>query len=367
MALISVVLFLAVVAIVVGWKYGIERRPHRDASPALEKAEDAKAPPVPDMTIEPLEGFDWKATEPVKIRPFKPVFHITMALQSTAPSDLIVMDYNYKERVLGRRELIAEHTSTVSGFIPMGVSAVEEAYSYLLTDYLPVRFPTMFTLSEDRKTFNNLVTEVSWPTTPPADTLEALKILGETVEDDIFLLHKTDRGHLAVAFVCCYSSGFDPSSKLGKILEEIHAPVPSYNKIGASMERFFSRLEVGKNVKRVNWSITPEATLFNTAGNHVHEEDLEWIKQDDEIDMDKARMRMELQTLSRFPKTQAIMFSFKTLLYPVKDAVAEGLGPQLADAIEGLPKGNAPGMWTYKGGIRWGKSVLNYLRAQPQP
>ena len=27
MALISVVLFLAVVAIVVGWKYGIERRP----------------------------------------------------------------------------------------------------------------------------------------------------------------------------------------------------------------------------------------------------------------------------------------------------------------------------------------------------
>ena len=42
---------------------------------------------------------------------------------------------------------------------------------------------------------------------------------------------------------------------------------------------------------------------------------------------------------------------------------AEGLGPDLADAIEGLSKGNAPGMWTYKSAVRWGKGVCEYLRA----
>ncbi len=72
---------------------------------------------------------------------------------------------------------------------------------------------------------------------------------------------------------------------------------------------------------------------------------------------------MELQTLTRLPKTQAILFSFKTYLWPVKEVKEEGLGPQFADAIEGLPRGNAPGMWVYKGGIRWGKSVCAYLRS----
>lgn len=72
---------------------------------------------------------------------------------------------------------------------------------------------------------------------------------------------------------------------------------------------------------------------------------------------------MELQTLTRMPKTRAILFSFKTYLCPVKEIKAEGLGADLADAIEGLKRGNAPGMWVYKGGIRWGKSVCEYLRS----
>lgn len=56
---------------------------------------------------------------------------------------------------------------------------------------------------------------------------------------------------------------------------------------------------------------------------------------------------MELQTLTRLPKTQAILFSFKTYLYPVTEIKADGLGPEVAGAIEGLPRGNAPGMWKY--------------------
>ncbi|KAG8413621.1 hypothetical protein J3458_012694 [Metarhizium acridum] len=67
-----------------------------------------------------------------------------------------------------------------------------------------------------------------------------------------FLLHETPSGHLCVAFMCCFPSGFDPSEKFGNLLKDIHAPVPSYSKIGASMERFFSKLQVGKSVKRLN-------------------------------------------------------------------------------------------------------------------
>lgn len=74
-------------------------------------------------------------------------------------------------------------------------------------------------------------------------------------------------------------------------------------------------------------------------------------------------MRVELQTLSRLPRTRAVLFSFKTLLYTLEEIKAEGLGPQLADAIDGLGKGNAPEMHIYKGAVRWGKAVNAFLRS----
>ena len=80
------------------------------------------------------------------------------------------------------------------------------------------------------------------------------------------------------------------------------------------------------------------------------------------MDIDSARFRVECQTLTRLPQTRGVLFSFKTYLFPIRDIKAEGMGPGLADAVEGLKSGNAPGMWTYKGGVRWGKSMCAYLR-----
>ena len=74
-------------------------------------------------------------------------------------------------------------------------------------------------------------------------------------------------------------------------------------------------------------------------------------------------MRVELQTLTRLPQTRAILFSFKSFMYPLEDIKTEGLGPALADAVEGLQKGNVPAMWVYKGAVSWGKAMVEYLRA----
>lgn len=138
------------------------------------------------------------------------------------------------------------------GCTPPGVAAVHELYTYLLTSYLPHRYPSIFQLAPDSASLFNTATGRTFPTSPPADAEAALRVLGETVEEDIFLLRETPQGHESTAFVCCFPSGFDPSEKLGRLLSEIHAPVPAYDKIAKSMERFFSKLEVGKSVKRMN-------------------------------------------------------------------------------------------------------------------
>jgi hypothetical protein len=172
------------------------------------------------------------------------------------------MDSNYLDRVTGRRKIIADHTPTVLGTIPSGHAPVSELYKYLLGTYLPTRYPTMFSLIQTKAQtqLHNKATNLTFPLhPPPSSPSEMLQILGETVEDDMFLLlrDKDDSGseHRAVAFVCCHPSGFDPSGKLDKTLAGIHGPVPAYDKIGASMERYFARVEVGKGVRRVNVSV----------------------------------------------------------------------------------------------------------------
>ncbi|RSM11659.1 hypothetical protein CEP52_002929 [Fusarium oligoseptatum] len=290
--------------------------------------------------VQPLKDFDWTAQQPQKFRPFKSIYHITMAIKSDTASELITIDRDYLDRIQLRKSLIQTQGPMVHGCVPAGADAVNELYAYLVAQYLPKRYPTMFKLSMDNSELENLVTGDTHSTTPPVDYDSALRIMGTTVEEDLFILKPTPEGHQCVAFMCCFPSGWSPSSKLGKHMGQIHSNVPSYNKIGPSMERFFTKLEVGKNVKRTNWTVESE-----------------------QIDPEKTYLRIELQTLSRLPKTHSILFSFKTYLYPLREIKEEGLGMEFATAIEGLEKGNAPGMWKYKGAVRWGASVCEYLRS----
>jgi len=152
------------------------------------------------------------------------------------------------------------------GTTPEGHAAIREFYTYLLGTYLPTRYPTMFELvttttspnGTPTTTFHNKATNHSTPlspATPESDPLSMLHTLATTIEQDLFFLtlDPSTKTHRSTAFLCCHPSGFDPSQKgLGQSLGEIHGPVPSYDKIGPSMERFFSRLDVGRPVKRLN-------------------------------------------------------------------------------------------------------------------
>ncbi|KAK4201705.1 hypothetical protein QBC40DRAFT_263968 [Triangularia verruculosa] len=321
-----------------------------------------------EVKIEPLPDFSWQETPPLQLRPYKPKYHITMAIQTSSPSELIIVDKNYLNRVTARKSTLASHPEIVKGYIPSGIAPIKELYTYLMGTYLPTRYPTMFSLSPDSTTLHNKITSLTSPTSPlnltPDDLLSTL---ASTIEDDIFLLlpDPTTSLHRCVAFLCCHPSGFDPSTKLNKILAEIHGPVPSYDKIGPGMEKFFSKLEPGKPVKRMNWGMQTHAELYTPDGNHIHESEVEHLTEEDRdnIDISQTRLRVELQTLTRLPETRAIMFSFKTFLYGLDEIRAEGKGEELAEAVEGLKEGNAKGMYVYKGAVRWGERVCEYLRS----
>lgn len=74
-------------------------------------------------------------------------------------------------------------------------------------------------------------------------------------------------------------------------------------------------------------------------------------------------MRTERQTLHRLPESKALVFVFKTYLTPIQEIKEEGLGEELACAIEGLETGSVPGMMFYKRGVVWGEKVKAFLRS----
>ena len=151
-----------------------------------------------------------------------------------------------------RRQIISKYKNIVHGYRPGGEAAVYELYSYMLTHHLPSRFPTCFKVNSGK--FENLLTKRVFPAEPPKDPETCLQILAETIEEDIFLLKETDTTHVCLAFACCFPTGFDPSTKLGADLPNIHGPVPHYDKIGPSMERYFRRIKPGQVVRRMNVS-----------------------------------------------------------------------------------------------------------------
>lgn len=181
------------------------------------------------------------------------------AIETTNVSELIEMDRNYLERINLRKKLIVEHTGDVLAAVNVSKPAVDEFYTWLVGNYLPTRFPTMFCLQCNPDTqltelFSHATGEY-YSLTPKPHPKDSLAVLGGLVEDDLlFLLPAGDGdGYELKAFVTCFPNGFSTRKKLNMKLRDIHTPVPSYKeKMQLSMDRWFQRLEAGTFVRRYN-------------------------------------------------------------------------------------------------------------------
>ncbi|KAF2016335.1 hypothetical protein BU24DRAFT_462503 [Aaosphaeria arxii CBS 175.79] len=335
-----------------------------------EKPNDAKEDAY--YQIEALPHLDLEQEEPIKFRPFKPKYHLTMSIENSTLSDLVAMDKTYASRIALRQKLIEEEGTNVLALNPIVDPAVFEFYTWMVETYLPTRFPTVYTLTPAG--LHNKVTNLHLPL-KPTTSQSALELLGSNVDSDfLFLLPPStpedDDKYRLQGFVTCFPSGFSTLKKLGMKLAEIHTPVPNYSeKMEKSMDRYFANLPIGKIVKRANWTITTHKRLFCLDGNHISEADRAALNDglpppsaDDEIDIDQTVVRCERQTLHRLPNTRALVFSFKTYQYPLRELRDEGSGEMLCEAIDGLGRGNVPEMKVYKRAAIWGDRVKQFLR-----
>lgn len=146
----------------------------------------------------------------------------------------IELENTYKERIAQRQMLYAQKGKRVLDSLPGSDLACKELMELVL-QYVCARYPQYFSLVDNRILQNRtLDTEQDVWSKPP------LEILIDNIPEDFAITLRDDQTgfYILRAGVVCASIGWSIDEKMGLPLHLIHAPVPDYNKMQTSMERY---------------------------------------------------------------------------------------------------------------------------------
>ena len=234
------------------------------------------------------------------------------------PAQWFPVDPDFAEQMAYRVDLLEARRDVVLATLPEAAEATAELYRAVL-DHLAAdpRFHT----AADRVTRPDGIT-VSLDPAEPLDTL------GRLIADDLCLLLPGEEYRL-VAAVLCFPSRWLLSEKLGHPLSVIHDPVPDYDDaLAARVNRVFQSVRPGRPMVRVNWLVhaTPELHLPLGLSDKL-------IGQADPGQ--GIYLRTERQTLTRLPRSGAVVFGIKTSLCPL-EALRPAEALALHDALQHL-------------------------------
>jgi len=143
-------------------------------------------------------------------------------------------------------------------------------------------------------------------------SLHPIDRCGRMVQEDVCLMERISECWVLTAASVCFPTHWDPVSKIGLTLDDIHEPVPRYEQdLMPRPGNFMDRISDGMIVARTGWSITASSDL---ALNHEHRV----VDKDLEKDPSELIVRVERQTLRRVPNSKAIAFTIRVHRWPLK-------------------------------------------------
>jgi len=161
-----------------------------------------------------------------------------------------------------------------------------------------------------------------WPLA--VTSVEPLWEASQWVADDLCLLMPGRHGYELVAASLAAPSYWKLEDKIGRPLQQIHAPVPGFQqKLAGQVARFFEHLLPEYPVWRGNWSVVDSPELLQRGGASVAGGDL--------------YLRVERQSLRRLPQTGAVAFTIRVSINPLRDLLAvPGAVAALRDAVNAM-------------------------------
>lgn len=244
------------------------------------------------------------------------------------------------------------------------MTAQWDALEMLMT-CLSEDYPELFSLSQDgdRWTWHNrpLGLEQSFtfgdPATLPCDPLEYIT---RQVQGDFALLDQRDETLYMDAGMVTAQADWSLEFDVGMNFMEWHGPVPLAHQAGVFERalKYLLMLRQGQPVRRLNWTMSINPRLDTSPETYP-----EWGPDRTTITPEnvgrKVHLRVELQTLFRLPRSNAILFPLRCYLISLDELVrVPKWGKRLHRVLSTLPKELAE----YKGLTRFLPTTLDYLK-----
>ncbi|KAG7665981.1 uncharacterized protein J8A68_000411 [[Candida] subhashii] len=323
-------------------------------------------------------SFKWDEHPPLKSYPFKDaIYKLTMGIRTIDISDWLLIEPTYLKSISHKVRIInnkhedypadKDLRNSTLFVTPEAADAIREFYDMVMT-YLVTKYPMYFKVKDGE--YWNLITEKKYPVNSEdvEDVVKLEEYLAENIEEDFIILLKDDQStvdeYYFKAGVFAFAAGFNPQDRFNKPLSFIHHPVPSYeSKLKLSMNRYFQRMTPGQFITRSNFSVQTHGKYYVDDSNKGHNLPEGFVQTElpyEELDFEnQVHYRSERQTLTKLPKSGAVVFTIRTYLMPIAQVKAEGeeVAMRLKGAIEKLP----PDIASYKRADEWGPAVCRYL------
>lgn len=282
---------------------------------------------------------------------------------------LIDIDEHYSVEVALRRQLLTEQPGYYYQSRPGHETAQWDVLELALTSAARTA-PETFKLRQNGERWrwqNRLLGEETEFTFGDVSTLpyEPLDWVGRQVQEDLLVL-AGENSQLVVGQLC-FGNGWCLDEKMGLPFWEIHAPItpiPALEPMMRAAQKLMERIPIGRPVWRLNWSIKLNDQLDMTSRhtpilNQLLADRLSNLTPD--TIGHQLFLRIERQTLTRLPRSGAVLFGIHTYQNRLDVELSGRLdgAARLARILETAP----PALLDYKGITPYLKPLLVYLTA----
>jgi dimethylamine monooxygenase subunit A len=286
---------------------------------------------------------------------------MTMGIKGLAIENWIDIDENFVDYLNQKKQLLDHQYSDVFASLP-GTQAAQKEVLDLVLDHVLTHFPKYYSDQNQEQQnqghpisqIKNLMTQDIWYLNEFEEN--PLDLAGRLIQEDLCLMQRQSEHYILSGASLCFPHHWRLAEKLGNPVSQIHAPVPGYAKnLEQPVDRFFDRLRSDIPVYRSNWGIVGTPALFypssDSQSSVAPSLTLETIGE-------KLWLRIEKQTLRRLPKTETILFTIRTYIYPLSIVETDLTAAQtLAELVQQL----SPEMQAYKNISSFQDLLITYL------
>lgn len=173
------------------------------------------------------------------------------------------------------------------------------------------------------------------PVPTPDPSLHPLDAAGRLVQEDLVLLVEREGRLVVGGGSVCFPNRWDLRSKLGRTMAEVHAPVAQLNEqLAAPIDKVLARLRPDLGFWRLGWGVLDTGELYQAVDGTAPPRP--GVTAD--LTAEQVHVRVERETLRRFPRTRCVLFTIRTHVAPLATVLAmPAVAHELMAAVRALP------------------------------